>query len=667
MELNKIYCEDNRETMSRMPDNFVDSIVTDPPYELGFMGKKWDSSGIAYDVKMWKECLRVLKPGGYLLAFGGTRTSHRMVCAIEDAGFEIRDSILWLYGSGFPKSLNIGKEIDRLQGNEREVVGEKITGADSKNSDGVLRLSKKTHTNNNGETVFNLTKGNSEYEGYGTALKPAHEPICVARKPLSDGGIDNVKNITCLFIENGLKNILWRIKRVKPVKKQKTNPYSCTTGQPKTVEVSVKTVSATEMQYIGKGIEMLIMNRQENTGQIIEKSLMPEVGCNTEQIKKESSLTGRRISKKEKTGLLKNMEENANAVEKQEENFSQLIIPMEEGTHTESLLKTVTSTSSCEKADTQKKDSGCFVGTAIAQWVCMDIVRTIKIKYQNKEYEFDILSDDSIIWNEELDPYIEPRAITVAANVLKYGTGGINIDGCRIESNGEKLRGGDNSANYSGSASDGWNRKWRKSEEGLARRKASSDINQEKSESLGRFPANIILNEFTAQELDKQAPNTGAFAPVKKGKYHRSSGIYGEYYLKGDDGDTFYDDKGGASRFFYIAKADSGERNEGLYQFESKFLATMGDGIGNREHNRNEKNAWVKNNHPTVKPLKLMQYLQRLVTPKGGLTYDPFGGSGTSAISASNEGFKWILSEMVPEHCDIATKRVYHNNGLFNK
>ena len=113
IELNKIYNEDCRETMSRMPDCFVDSIVTDPPYELGFMGKKWDNSGIAYNVDLWKECLRVLKPGGYLLSFGGTRTSHRMVCAIEEAGFEIRDSILWLYGSGFPKSLDISKAIDK--------------------------------------------------------------------------------------------------------------------------------------------------------------------------------------------------------------------------------------------------------------------------------------------------------------------------------------------------------------------------------------------------------------------------------------------------------------------------------------------------------------------------------------------------------------------------
>ena len=107
--------------LKELPDNSVDAIVTDPPYGLSFMGKKWD-----YDVpsiEIWCECFRVLKPGGYLLSFAGTRTQHRMACNIEDAGFEIRDMIAWIYGSGFPKSLNIGKAVDKLQGNEREIVG----------------------------------------------------------------------------------------------------------------------------------------------------------------------------------------------------------------------------------------------------------------------------------------------------------------------------------------------------------------------------------------------------------------------------------------------------------------------------------------------------------------------------------------------------------------
>ena len=120
--------------MSEMPDNSVDSIVTDPPYELGFMGKSWDSTGIAFNVEVWREALRVLKPGGHLLAFSGSRTYHRMAVAIEDAGFEIRDQIMWVYGSGFPKSHNISKAIDKAAGADREVVGTRPQRANSNNS-----------------------------------------------------------------------------------------------------------------------------------------------------------------------------------------------------------------------------------------------------------------------------------------------------------------------------------------------------------------------------------------------------------------------------------------------------------------------------------------------------------------------------------------------------
>jgi site-specific DNA-methyltransferase (adenine-specific) len=164
------------EVMRGMEAESVDAIVTDPPYELGFMGKAWDQTGIAYNKEMWAECLRVLKPGGYLLAFSGTRTYHRMASAIEDAGFEVRDMIEWVYGSGFPKSLNIGKAIDKLQGNERKTVREYETH-DIRNA-GLM--------DKKGAMTVSETKGTSEWEGWGTALKPAHEPICMARKPLSE-------------------------------------------------------------------------------------------------------------------------------------------------------------------------------------------------------------------------------------------------------------------------------------------------------------------------------------------------------------------------------------------------------------------------------------------------------------------------------------------------
>ncbi len=124
--MNKVYLGDCLDILKTLEDSSVDSIVTVPPYQRGFMGKSWDSTGIAYNVQLWREVLRVLKPGGHLLAFGGSRTYHRLACAIEDAGFEIRDQLLWIYGSGFPKSLDISKAIDKAAGAMREVVGVKV-------------------------------------------------------------------------------------------------------------------------------------------------------------------------------------------------------------------------------------------------------------------------------------------------------------------------------------------------------------------------------------------------------------------------------------------------------------------------------------------------------------------------------------------------------------
>lgn len=151
MKANYIQCGDCLELMKNIPSNSIDSIVTDPPYELNFMGKGWDNAGVSFNKDTWKRCFEVLKEGGYLLAFGGSRTFHRIAVAIEDAGFEIRDCIMWIYGSGFPKSMNIGLAIDKKKG-----------------------------------------VATNQWNGWGTCLKPAFEPIIVARKPFKGSLVDNV-------------------------------------------------------------------------------------------------------------------------------------------------------------------------------------------------------------------------------------------------------------------------------------------------------------------------------------------------------------------------------------------------------------------------------------------------------------------------------------------
>jgi DNA modification methylase len=387
----KILHGNNLDILPTLPDNSVDSIVTDPPYELGFMGKKWDSSGIAYSVELWQQCLRVLKPGGHLLAFSGSRTYHRMVVAIEDAGFEIRDMISWISNKTFPKSLNIGKAIDKAAGAKREVIGKHSPPAGKS----AVMTGSRTVTEAGfwarGDTDVDITAPATDeakhWDGWGTGLKPTVEPIVMARKPV-------------------------------------------------------------------------------------------------------------------------------------------------EG--------------------------------------------------------------------------------TIANNVLKYGTGGINIDGSRIsteDSFGGGAKGSSGfAADYDG---EGWT--------------PGSD--------LGRWPANVVLDPYTAQLLDEQSGlqvrgNAGSkqvtdfrFMGESKGKQKLIQGVT---------------DKGGASRFFYVAKASKRDRNEGI----------------------------DLNNHPTVKPTTLMEYLIKLVTPPGGVVLDPFTGSGSTGKAAILQGFDFIGIEMTEEYLPIIEGRLKHAEQL---
>jgi len=169
------------EKMKEMEGNSIDCIVTDPPYEIGFMNKSFDKTGIAHNIEMWKECLRVLKPGGYLLSFGATRTYHRMACSIEDAGFEVRDCLMWIYGSGFPKSHNVGLGIDKHFGHSNR--GRAIPTASIYQASDIEEKNKLT--GNKVEEYTGKTELGKKYSGYGTALKPAYEPIVMCRKPFA--------------------------------------------------------------------------------------------------------------------------------------------------------------------------------------------------------------------------------------------------------------------------------------------------------------------------------------------------------------------------------------------------------------------------------------------------------------------------------------------------
>jgi len=335
--------------------------------------------------------LRVLKPGGHLLAFGGTRTYHRLACAIEDAGFEVRDCLMWLYGSGFPKSHDISKAIDKKLGAKREVI-KTVKGMGKQNPEwnGTAKGRKENYYKPEYQLTAPASPEAKQWDGWGTALKPANEPIVVARKPISEK--------------------------------------------------------------------------------------------------------------------------------------------------------------------------------------------------------------------------------TIAENVMKWGTGGLNIDGCRIEYQSEKdfesAKGGDSGSTKCNIFS------------------ANGKKQSEKITPLGRFPANVILDEEAGALLDQQSGilKSGALKPYQENHQNASSYKMNRYK-------TFIQpaNEGGASRFFYVAKASKKERTH---------------------------NGKVENKHPTVKPLKLMRYLCRLITPPGGTVLDPFAGSGTTILAAVQEGFSCIGIEKEPEYCEIIRQRM---------
>lgn len=424
LEINKIHNMDCLVGLGMLDDNSVDSIVTDPPYEYNFMNKMWDQSGISYNTNVWKECLRVLKPGGYLLSFAGARTFHRITCAIEDAGFIIHPLIAWINGQGFPKATNLSKRFDKETGVEREVVriddsfikrNPNNTGIHTivTKADGTTLDGRKTPSRKNkiaGSITASTTPEVKQWDGwyYGLqSLKPAVEPICMAQKPID----------------------------------------------------------------------------------------------------------GKRM---------------------------------------------------------------------------MD-------------------------------------------NVLKWGVGAVNIGESRLSMKPRKTGTKPNSENPTGSGNTlvGNNKN----------RPAEYDL-----KNKGRFPANVIFDEFAGKILDKQSGDSKSIKSMR-GIGLSDSNIYGK-------GDKKYDtirghnDSGGASRFF-----------KNIKYTEDDFVGFYYCSKASR------KDRGEYNKHTTVKPIKLIKYLIKLITPLNGLCLDPFIGSGTTALACAELGFDYIGFEIEKEYCEIAERRIAEREG----
>lgn len=506
----------------------------------GFMGKAWDGSKIAFNVAMWQQIFRVLKPGGHLVAFSGTRTYHRMVCAIEDAGFEVRDMIAWMYGSGFPKSLNVSKAIDKEAGAERE----KIKHAARPVSSGTFAASSDTRPwiTKAQQTGFHEVDSDvpaspeaEKWQGWGTALKPAIEPICLARKPLE---ADTVAGNVLLHGTGGL------------------NIDDC----------------RVESEVLESGVKV-----RKSTGVFSDQT---------------SGLDGSYFYDGSKGRWPSNVIHDGS--EEVKEAFPETA-PASGNVRNNQVDHYFTGKKPIPQAGPPADDGGSAA-----------------------RYFYEVKPD--------LDPICLARKPlsedTVAENVLKHGTGGLNIDGCRV-----------------------------------------GDFKTDQPSGLleGRWPANVVT--------DGSPEVVGAFPDTLSGNAgHHVDKSYGFGKRKYNGTGERAVDSGSVARFFYTVKSREGEASAdkrytdnggtnfsmlaGVRRLDTgsvaRFFYTAKAGNDDR----------LGSTHPTVKPIDLMQWLVRLVTPKGGLVLDHFAGTGTTGEAAYLEGMRCELIERDPTSQEDIRKRM---------
>ena len=568
MERNKIYHGNNLDILRTFEDNSIDSIVTDPPYGLGkepnalevlqswittgyheikgkgFMGKEWDS--FVPQPVFWKECLRVLKPGGHLLSFAGTRTYDWVVMGLRIAGFEIRDLIAWVYSSGFPKALDIEKELKKML---IKFVNSGIMGVGDNNENrNERKISDEQKTEHNLRPMWQeyLQKTEFDEEKFREILQSF----------MSEQGLQISRNSTC---------DVW--------------------GEQPSME--------------GRSDD------EEKQGEL--------QGC-------EICSMSERIYRDVKERWIYNGT-----------SFS-------DGKTFESDIEKVGSDTPHRPRSEQQRDKE--FDTLFIKW------RTQKIRSITEKIK------EISGWKTALKPALEPIVMarkpldgTVAGNVLKHGVGGINIDGCRVATddfNGKTftMPKADNSVSERSYGISG----------GMNREKPAERVEYEQNQN-GRFPANFIHDG--SEEVLKLFPNTEAGGSITK-TYEDNAPLYGDYKFK--EPFESYADSGSAARFFYTPKASQNERNFGLSGFEDDVTTDGRTKPIDNAFNRGETKR--KNIHPTVKPIDLMQYLVRLVTPKGGLCLDPFMGSGTTAIACKSEKIDYIGCELDGDYIKIAESRI---------
>ena len=713
-----LYRGDCPAALKELADNSVDSVVTDPPYELAFMGKAWDRQGVAYNVDLWREVLRVLKPGGHLLAFGGTRTYHRMTVAIEDAGFEIRDCIQWLYGSGFPKSHNISKAIDKAAGAERNPM---LTAP--------------------------ATPEAQRWEGFGTSLKPSHEPIVLARKPLAEPTIA----AQVLATGTGALNVdACRVTGVKPLRVNSEGSErlfglgsrlavgETTQGRwPSNLVLSHSSLPVMRLHgnlpcsiidtirrcYYGYSRVSELRARGGNdalqtaVGSKVLQSRM-QGGIHQDQTNTRASGNNVPCVRQEvhcaggvDTGGETEVLQSGVSFSLSTDSDGRTRGQMGEGSHLGDAGQDFENENGARCIAKGRKPSELEGRAARTGWICersySNVARTGSDDGSPDATERGVYPGASSKYGDEDRQTTEANGVSPSHQRGQDGQSPRKSGDCRAF----KAQPGTppNRERTSDSARDeppldvlavdvpaewfqyfeltgedlGCVKVGRKRvETGTAVRHNSGgntfggdnpkppmgDMTYADADGLEEIDDWLCEDGCPVKALDEQAGERKTGSGQKK--VNRAVNFAGGGWKAQDD--YYQGDTGSASRFFpvfayeaddfvpfrYVSKASRREREAGLEGMEARRGGAEQFDSRWKDGAGDLRQPVVKNSHPTVKPLALMAWLVRLVCPPGGVVLDPFTGSGTTGCAALREGFSFIGVEREVEYIEIARRRL---------
>jgi len=628
----KIINGDCIDKLKDLEDNSIDSIVTDPPYGLskepnpvevmkawcseeiyknkskGFMNQEWDS--FVPSPAIFKEAIRVLKPGGHILCFAGTRTVDWMSMSLRFAGFEIRDMIAWVHGMGFPKSHNISKNISKSI--DKTLYNEVDWKTSSKNTELLWKILK------NANPATQLLKKNLTEVGNNTRKRN------IAPEDALQSAQVKRNNANVYIVDENSKEALHM---------QKEKLFVALNVE-QNMQTSKQNVINAEKQLL----KIKIYNPKLNTI-IVVVNVQAWLKEKTKGKIKEEEVQKILLGKKKLSNGITISANFAVLIENLKDTIlNQLKHTQNLGTMFQTELLTVTN------ATITKSTMECLIS-----------------------YMADIAKKSHEGWGSNLKPALEPIILarkplsekTIVKNVLKHGTGGINIDGCRVGlQDGEDTKrvvGGHKTKYIGGNLENNY------------------PIEKQSSRDKGRFPANFIHDG--SEEVLELFPNSKSSKAGFIERDNCDNKIYGK--PTNHIGSMEYGDEGSCARFFYCGKASKRDRNEGCENLEFKESgAHLGSGrckncgklrldhemsrckCGNFEPAEQLSKKGMNNNHPTVKPTDLMRYLVRLITPPNGTVLDPFMGSGSTGKACAYEKFDFIGIELDEQYCKIAEARI---------